>query len=64
METRVFYKHAMKAGSVFHVLLPKNIVNALEIKDRDELEISIKKTGNKVEKKKNFSKEPKVVSEE
>ena len=51
-EQRTFYKQAMKSGDKqLQVYLPKNIVEGLEIEDRDELEITLKKTGHKIKKR-------------
>ena len=68
-ETRIFYKPVILLGKQLQVCIPANIVNGLEIKDRDEVEISIKKTGKIIEKSRPSPKKPfgheasKVVAE-
>lgn len=56
MDERVFYKPAMKAGNSFQLFVPKDIALGLGIKDRDELEIKIRKTGRTIPKTTRFKK--------
>lgn len=56
MEERVFYKPAMRAGNSFQLFMPKDIALGLGIKDRDELEIKVRKTGRTVPKTTRFKK--------
>ena len=51
MEQRTFYKHAMKTGVQLQLYIPKDIALALDIRARDELEITMKKTGRVIERK-------------
>ena len=51
---RIFYKPAMKSGKTFQVYLPLSDILALGIKDRDELKITIEKTGRSIEKSTKF----------
>lgn len=51
MEQRVYYRPAMKSGLQFQIYVPKDVAEALGIKDRDELEVMLRKTGRKIEKK-------------
>lgn len=57
METRTFYKPAMKSGNgkQLQIYIPKRIAEGLDIHDREELEIVIKKTGHIVKKRENLS---------
>ena len=51
---RIFYKHAMKSGKKqFQIYLPQDAVEALKIIDRDELKVTIEKTGKSIEKGEN-----------
>lgn len=54
---RIFYKPAMKSGKNFQIYLPQSDVLALEIKDRDELKITVEKTGRSIEKTTRFLKQ-------
>ena len=49
-DERKFYTHVMGKTGSFQIYLPKKLIDALEIKDRDELEVTVKKTGITVEK--------------
>ena len=54
---RIFYKPAMRSGEKhFQVGIPKDAIDGLKIEDRDELKITIEKTGNKIAKTKRFVK--------
>lgn len=64
MEERVFYKPAMKAGNSFQLFMPKDIALSLDIKDRDELEIKVRKTGRIVTKTTRFQKKEASTSTE
>ena len=51
---RIFYKPVMKSGKSFQIYVPQDAIKALEILDRDELKITIEKTGNSIEKTEKF----------
>jgi len=51
---RIFYAHAIKSGSSqLQIYIPKGDIDALEIKDRDELKVVIEKTGRTIQKNEN-----------
>ncbi len=56
----------MKSGGQLMVQIPKQIAKDLDVEERDQLELIIRKTGMKVEKKKHKKKEesnPKPITQ-
>ena len=53
---RIFYGAAMKTGLNFQLYVPKDAIVGLGIEDRDELKITIEKTGKKIPKTTRFQK--------
>jgi hypothetical protein len=49
MESRMFYGTAYKAGNQIQLNVPKSAILALGINPRDELEVTIRKTGRVIE---------------
>lgn len=58
---RIIYKPAMKSGTGFQIYIPDDAIKALEIEDRDELKLTVEKTGRKIPKTTRFVKKGDVV---
>jgi bifunctional DNA-binding transcriptional regulator/antitoxin component of YhaV-PrlF toxin-antitoxin module len=49
MTERIFYKPAMKSGETqWQIYIPKAIAEGIGLENRDELKITVEKTGRKI----------------
>lgn len=62
---RIFYKPAMKSGDdQLQIYIPKSDANALELQDRDEIKVTIEKTGRSIPKAENRFKKKEPINKD